>query len=114
MTVRACSLGRVAKAVGEPVECGGEALAGVISLYEQGYWYSETDRHLIDKGLYVHPEHRDGGALDMLLDAARQTADDLGIPCYIFNLTYNAKRRRRPSRNGWERSGTILAHTPET
>jgi hypothetical protein len=98
----------------------GDTLAGVISLYEQSYWYSD-DRHLIDKGLYVVPEYRDGAAFDMLLDAAKSLSDDLGIPCFLF--IFNAKRKRGGQRSGWERAGAtlgytnrgaILAHHPET
>lgn len=98
----------------------GDKLAGVISLIEQSYWYSE-DRHLIDKGLYVLPEYRDGESLKMLMDAAKNAAEDLGLPCYLF--VFNAKRPRGGRRSEWERvgatlgytnRGAILAHFPET
>jgi hypothetical protein len=91
----------------------GDKLAGVLSLYEQGYWYSDEDRHLIDKGLYVLPEYRESGALDLLLDAAAAASDDAGLPCFIFRLDHKF-RRHRGGRSKWKRGGNILIHYPET
>ena len=97
----------------------GDELAGVLPLWEQGYWYS-TDRHLIDKGFYVVPAHRGGEAGKLLLEMAKRTADDTGLP--IFITIFNG-RRRRGGRSDWERlgatlgyhpQGAVLAHFPET
>lgn len=85
----------------------GEKLAGIISLYQQAYWYGD-DRHLIDKGLYVLPEYRDSEALDLLMSSAQHLSDDLGIPCYLF--IFNAKRRRG-ALSKWERIGATLGYT---
>lgn len=95
----------------------GDKLAAVLSLLEQSYWYADdsrlpagqrNDKHLIDKGLYVLPEYRDGEAIDMLLAQAKETADQLGIPCFLF--IFNAKRKRG-ARSGWERAGATLGYT---
>lgn len=84
----------------------GDDVAGVLSLYEEAYWWSE-DRHITDKGLYVRPEWRDGGALDLLLNAAKNLSDDTGLPVYL--TIFNA-RRRRGGRSGWERVGATLGY----
>lgn len=89
----------------------GDKLAGVLALIEQSYWYSE-DRNLIDKGLYVLPEYRDSGALDILLDAAADLSDDLGIICFIFRLN-GVSRRGASSQARWKRGGNIIIHFPK-
>ena len=87
----------------------GDVLCGVLPLWEQGYWFSSTDRHLIDKGFYVLPDHRNGEAGKLLLDTAKQASDDCGLPVYI--TIFNG-RRKRGGRSQWERVGATLGYTP--
>jgi len=89
----------------------GEACAGVLSLWEDGYWWNH-ERHLIDKGLYVYPAYRDGEAFGLLLNAAKQASDDAGLPLYI--TIRNLKRPRgHHSVRGFINLGATLAHFPE-
>lgn len=97
----------------------GDELAGVLSLYEEAYWWSE-DSHIGDKGFYILPEYRQGDAFSVLMTAAKQASDDSGLP--VFITIFNAKRRRGAHAE-WERIGATLgyinqgaaiAHFPET
>lgn len=97
----------------------GDTLAGVLTLAESSYWYNQTDKWLCDKGLYVLPEHRNGEAFALLLDAAKSISDDTGLAVFIF---INNGNRKRGGRSPWERvgltlgyenRGAILAHSPE-
>lgn len=97
-----------------------DKLAGVVSLWREPYWYGfDDDLHLADKGLYVLPEYRDGEAFQMLLDAAQNASDTLGLPCFLTVFNF---KRRRGGRSKWERlgatlgwpnRGAVIAHFPE-
>lgn len=88
----------------------GEQLAGVLTLWQQDYWYSSADRHLIDKGFYVLPEHRNSDAARQLLRAAMQVSEDTRQPVYI--TIFNG-RRKRGGRSEWERLGATLGYNPQ-
>lgn len=105
------TLRNVLRMVKEPGACvlmvmDGPELAGVLSLYEDGYWWSH-DTHLTDKGLFIYPDYRDGEAFAVLMEAAARTSDDLGLP--VFITVFNG-RRKRGGRSKWERVGATLGY----
>lgn len=83
----------------------GDNLAGVVTMIEETYWWSKDDSCLADKGLYVLPEYRDGGAFELLLGAVRDASSDLGVPAAV---TIQNIKRKRGARTAWERIGATL------
>lgn len=86
----------------------GDLVAGVLSLVEQGYWYSEDSRWIGDAGLYVLPDYRNGEAMKLLLEQAKIAGDDAGLPVFITILN---GRRKRGGRSEWERLGATLGYS---
>lgn len=106
------TLSNVLRMVNGPGSCvlmamNGDEAVGVLGLFEEAYWWSE-DRFLGDKGFYVLPKYRDAGAFDVLLQAAQQAGDDLGLQVVI---TIANHRRKRGTRSKWERVGATLGYS---
>lgn len=58
------------------------ALEGVISLSFDGLWYTD-DIHLSERYNFVHPDHRKSGHAKALIEFAKRSAAELGVPLII-------------------------------
>jgi GNAT superfamily N-acetyltransferase len=84
-------------------------LVGTFGIIETALWYSARSTVLVDKWLYVVPEHRGKVAvLRALLHAGASFAEEVHLPLYVYP---NHSPRREP-RTEIERVGVTLRFDP--
>lgn len=79
-------------------------ILGSIGMIPGEYWYSDHPL-MLDRWLYVMPQHRDGIVMKMLLEEVARIADNAGADAQV---TINNPTRRRGPRGPVEKIASLL------
>lgn len=105
--------GKALQAIGEVIGTGAAIMVvkdmvilGSVGMIPGEYWYSDKPL-MLDRWLYIHPLHRDGKVLRLLLAEVAHVAMIAGADAQI---TVNNPRRRRGARSAVEKIASVLRY----
>lgn len=84
-------------------------IIGVLALHPETYWYSD-EQFVTDTVFYVHPRGRKSRAAQMLMEAGKEYAKELGLPMMLAVSSGGnvEKKDRFYERKGFSRIGGVF------